>query len=54
MASPTKSERIELRVTAEQKSEIEQAAALSGRSVTDFSVTVLPISRFGGPERLPK
>ncbi|GAB3411541.1 hypothetical protein GCM10027515_33260 [Schumannella luteola] len=37
----TKSERLELRLTGEQKSEIEQAAALSGRSVTDFSVTVL-------------
>jgi uncharacterized protein (DUF1778 family) len=37
----TKSDRIELRVTSEQKSEIERAAALSGRSVTDFSVTVL-------------
>jgi len=36
-----KSERLELRLTGEQKSEIEQAAALSGRSVTDFSVTVL-------------
>jgi uncharacterized protein (DUF1778 family) len=41
MATPTKSNRLELRLTAEQKSEIEQAAALSGRTVTDFSVTVL-------------
>lgn len=37
----TKSDRLELRLTSEQKSEIEQAAALSGRTVTDFSVTVL-------------
>jgi uncharacterized protein (DUF1778 family) len=41
MASATKSDRIELRLTSEQKSEIEQAAALSGRSVTDFSVSLL-------------
>ncbi len=37
----TKNTRIELRLTGEQKSEIEQAAALSGRSVTDFSVPLL-------------
>jgi uncharacterized protein (DUF1778 family) len=37
----TKSDRLELRLTREQKSEIEQAAALSGRSVTDFSVPLL-------------
>ena len=41
MAAPTKSDRLELRLTSEQKSEIEQAAALSGRSVSDFSVTAL-------------
>jgi len=40
MAS-TKSDRLELRLTRDQKSEIEQAAALSGRSVTDFSVPLL-------------
>jgi uncharacterized protein (DUF1778 family) len=39
--SNTKSDRIELRLTREQKSEIEQAAAISGRSVTDFSVPLL-------------
>jgi uncharacterized protein (DUF1778 family) len=37
----TKSDRLELRLTPAQKSEIEQAAALSGRSVTDFSVALL-------------
>lgn len=37
----TKSDRIELRLTREQKTEIEQAAAISGRSVTDFSVPLL-------------
>jgi len=40
MAS-TNSDRLELRLTRDQKSEIEQAAALSGRSVTDFSVPLL-------------
>ncbi|MGQ3049491.1 MAG: type II toxin-antitoxin system TacA family antitoxin [Niveispirillum sp.] len=37
-ASPTRTraERLEARVTAEQKRLIEQAAALQGRSVTDF------------------
>lgn len=39
--SATKSDRLELRLTRDQKSEIEQAAALSGRSVTDFSVSLL-------------
>lgn len=37
----TKSDRLELRLTREQKIEIEQAAALTGRSVTDFSVPLL-------------
>lgn len=32
-------ERLETRVTAEQKSLIERAAALQGRSVTDFVLT---------------
>ena len=32
----TRAERLEARVTAEQKSLIERAAALQGRSVTDF------------------
>jgi uncharacterized protein (DUF1778 family) len=37
----TKSDRLELRLTRQQKTEIEQAAAISGRSVTDFSVPLL-------------
>jgi len=41
MSSALKSERLELRLTAKQKRMIEQAATLSGRSVTDFSVPVL-------------
>jgi len=41
MANAIKSDRLELRLTSDQKSEIEQAAALSGRTVTDFSVSVL-------------
>ena len=41
MATATKNDRIELRLTSEQKQEIEQAAAISGRSVTDFSVPLL-------------
>jgi uncharacterized protein (DUF1778 family) len=35
----TRAERLETRVTAEQKSLIERAAALQGRSVTDFVLT---------------
>lgn len=38
---PAKSHRLELRLTREQRLEIEQAAALSGTSVTDFSVPLL-------------
>ncbi|MBO1358979.1 DUF1778 domain-containing protein [Acidomonas methanolica] len=34
--SRTRAERLETRVTAEQKNLIERAAALQGRSVTDF------------------
>lgn len=41
MANANKSDRLEHRLTSDQKSEIEQAAALSGRTVTDSSVTVL-------------
>lgn len=41
MASVTKNDRLDLRLTREQKSEIERAASISGRSVTDFSVSVL-------------
>jgi uncharacterized protein (DUF1778 family) len=36
-----RSERLEARVTAEQKSLIEEAAALQGRTVTDFVLTSL-------------
>ncbi|ROP74404.1 DUF1778 domain-containing protein [Curtobacterium sp. PhB115] len=36
-----KSDRLDLRLTSAQKREIEQAAAISGRSITDFSVTAL-------------
>jgi uncharacterized protein (DUF1778 family) len=35
----TRPQRLETRVTAEQKSLIERAAALQGRSVTDFVLT---------------
>ncbi|HZC16345.1 MAG TPA: DUF1778 domain-containing protein [Caulobacteraceae bacterium] len=35
----TRAERLETRVTAEQKGLIERAAALQGRSVTDFVLT---------------
>jgi uncharacterized protein (DUF1778 family) len=38
-AGRTRAERLEARVTAEQKSLIERAAALQGRSVTDFVLT---------------
>ena len=35
----TRTERLEARVTAEQKSLIERAAALQGRTLTDFVLT---------------
>lgn len=41
MNTALKNERIEIRLTADQKRTIEQAATISGRSVTDFSVTLL-------------
>ena len=41
MTSVLKNERLELRLTAEQKRTIEQAATIAGRSITDFSVPVL-------------
>lgn len=41
MATTVKNERLELRLTSDQKQEIEQAAAISGRSLTDFSVSLL-------------
>jgi uncharacterized protein (DUF1778 family) len=40
MAASTKDERIALRVTPQQKETISAAAALLGRSVTDFAVQV--------------
>lgn len=39
--SPRKSARLEFRVTAEQKEAIEEAATIEGRSLTDFSASVL-------------
>ncbi len=39
--SPLKDARLEFRVTAEQKQTIETAAALEGRTVTDFSAAAL-------------
>lgn len=41
MATAVKNDRLDLRLTHEQKLEIEQAASIAGRSVTDFSVSVL-------------
>jgi uncharacterized protein (DUF1778 family) len=41
MSSPLKDSRIELRVTGAQKAAIEEAAAIEGRTVTDFSTSVL-------------
>lgn len=37
----TRSERLEARVTSEQKDLIERAAAIQGRSVTDFVVSTV-------------
>lgn len=39
--TPLKDARIELRVTSAQKERIETAAAIAGRTVTDFSAEVL-------------
>lgn len=42
MTTPTaKSARLDFRVTAEQKATIEEAAAIEGRSLTDFSASTL-------------
>lgn len=41
MTTALKSDRIEIRLTADQKRTIEQAATIAGRSVTDFSVPLL-------------
>lgn len=41
MSASPKSDRLELRLTSAQKTEIERAAALTGRTVTDFSVGIL-------------
>jgi len=38
---PLKNARVEFRVTSAQKQEIEAAAAIEGRSVTDFSAGIL-------------
>ncbi|WP_375399300.1 DUF1778 domain-containing protein [uncultured Amnibacterium sp.] len=38
---PIKTQRLELRLTDDQKMDIERAAAIAGRTVTDFSVSVL-------------
>lgn len=41
MVAGVKDDRLALRMTQQQKQEIEQAAAITGRSVSDFSVTAL-------------
>jgi uncharacterized protein (DUF1778 family) len=41
MANTTKEQRLETRCTADQKALIARAAALSGRSVTDFANSTL-------------
>jgi len=38
MSAAIKKERLDVRLTEEQKSTIEQAASLSGQSLTDFTV----------------
>lgn len=40
-STPLKDARVELRITAAQKHVIEEAAAIEGRTVTDFSATTL-------------
>lgn len=40
-SAPLKSARLEFRVTSEQKEAIEEAAAIEGRTVTDFSASAL-------------
>lgn len=39
--TPLKNARVEFRITAEQKQTIEEAAAIEGRTVTDFSAATL-------------
>jgi uncharacterized protein (DUF1778 family) len=41
MRAPVRSERLEIRVTPDQKKEIERAAKIRGTSVTDFAVNKL-------------
>jgi uncharacterized protein (DUF1778 family) len=41
MQSHSKSERLEARITLEQKRQIEHAANLLGRSITDFTISSL-------------
>lgn len=46
-----KNARVELRVTADQKRLVEEAAAIEGRSVTDFALTTLVVHAQGIIER---
>lgn len=41
MTTATKDSRLELRLSSSQKREIEQAASIEGRTVTEFSVPLL-------------
>jgi uncharacterized protein (DUF1778 family) len=41
MSKAIKDDRLELRLTKSQKQQIEQAASIAGRSVTEFSVPLL-------------
>lgn len=41
MPSPTKDSRIEVRLTSEQKANIEAAASIEGRSLSEFSTDAL-------------
>ena len=41
MTTATKDSRLELRLSTSQKREIEQAASIEGRTVTEFSVPLL-------------
>lgn len=40
-SAPLKNARLEFRITSEQKDAIEEAAAIEGRTVTDFSASAL-------------
>jgi uncharacterized protein (DUF1778 family) len=41
VSTTRKTDRLDLRLTSSQKREIEEAAAITGRSVTDFSVSAI-------------